>query len=101
MAKTNTLAVISQTGESMSFFDISTGEKIGYLPNLVSEPHELCLDIKRNVLYLTHAYRHGWYGGHGEDGHEISVIGCEKREVVSKPLRDPSGFVSAVERDPR
>lgn len=57
MASQSTLAVISQTGESMSFFDIATGSLTDHLPNLIPEPHELCHDPKRHVLYLTHAYR--------------------------------------------
>lgn len=82
MTTKNTLAVVSQTGESLSFFNTTTGTKTGHLSDLIAEPHELCLDRKRNVLYITHAYRHGWYGSHGDDGHEISVFDCEHREVV-------------------
>lgn len=93
MAPQTTLAAVSQTGESMSFFDIATGEKTGHLSNLIPEPHELCLDRKRNVLYLTHAYAHGWYGAHGDDGHQISVIDCASRQVVDvidiSPARGP------------
>lgn len=89
----DTLAVISQTGESISFFDVASGKKTSDIPNLIPEPHELCLDHKRNVLYLTHAYRHGWYGSHGEDGHEISIIQCTTRQVVGvidiQPAKGP------------
>ena len=83
-----TLAAISQTGESLTFFPLSPtstsnpNQPTHHLPNLIPEPHELTHDPKRNILYLTHAYAHGWYGAHGEDGHAISVIDCGRKEVV-------------------
>ena len=52
----NTLAVVSQNGESLGFFDLSTGERIKQLSNFTKEPHELQLDPRTNLLYLTHTY---------------------------------------------
>ncbi|KAF2214099.1 hypothetical protein CERZMDRAFT_96128 [Cercospora zeae-maydis SCOH1-5] len=77
-----TLAVVSQSGESLSFYDIDSGEKTGHISNLIAEPHELCYDDRTNLLYVTHAYAHGWYVSHGEDGTTISIIDCTQRQVI-------------------
>lgn len=77
-----TLAVVSQTGESLSFFDLASGARTHKIESLISEPHELCHDSKRNLLYMSHAYRHGNYWNHGEDSHEISVVDLSTKIVV-------------------
>ncbi|KAM3416250.1 hypothetical protein BST61_g7856 [Cercospora zeina] len=76
------LAVVSQSGESLSFYDIESGEKTGHISNLIPEPHELCYDDRTDLLYVTHAYAHGWYVSHGEDGKTISIIDCTQRKVI-------------------
>ena len=77
-----TLAVVSQTGETLSFFDIASGERTAHLTDLTSEPHELCYDSKRNVPYLSHTYRFGNFWKHGENASEISVIDLHTKKVV-------------------
>ena len=62
----NILAVVSQSGESLSFFDLSSESRVGHLPDLIKDPHELQLDSRTNLLYLTHKYEHGMYGNHGK-----------------------------------
>ncbi|GIZ44785.1 hypothetical protein CKM354_000797300 [Cercospora kikuchii] len=87
----STLAVVSQSGESLSFYDIASGEKTGHMSNLIAEPHELCYDDRTGLLYVTHAYAHGWYVAHGEDGKTISVIDCKQRKVVGTIDISPYG----------
>jgi DNA-binding beta-propeller fold protein YncE len=76
----NTLAVVSQSGETLSFFNATTGEYEGQLTNLRPEPHELAYDSQTNLLYITHAYAHGWYPAHGENGREITIVDCGTRQ---------------------
>ncbi|KAF2169109.1 hypothetical protein M409DRAFT_64890 [Zasmidium cellare ATCC 36951] len=99
----NTLAVVSQSGQSLTFFNLSTGEKTGQVTDLKAEPHELCYDNRTNLMYITHAYRHGWYAAHGDDAVEISVFDCEKRKVVDiidvSPYKGPHYTVLDTEHD--
>lgn len=98
-----TLAVVSQSGESLSFFDLASGERTAHLPNLIAEPHELCFDAKRNLLYISHAYRHGFFWEHGDYGHEISVIDCATKTCVEtidiSPTLGPHGLILDEPRD--
>ena len=98
-----TLAVVSQTGETLSFFDIASGERTAHITNLTSEPHELCYDPKRNVLYLTHTYHFGHFWQHGENGHEISVIDLQTKQVVDiidiRPAKAPHGLILDQKND--
>lgn len=98
-----TLAVISQSGSSLSFFNTATGERTAHLSNLVSEPHELCYDDRAGLLYITHAYASGWYVSHGEALSQISVVDVGEREVVDvidiSPGRGVHYHVLDKERD--
>jgi DNA-binding beta-propeller fold protein YncE len=93
-----TLAVISQSGHSLSFCDLTSGTLTSCLTNLIAEPHELCFDSKRNLLYISHAYRHRHFWAHGENGHEISVVDLSKSipevtDIISiKPSLGPHGL---------
>ena len=99
----NTLAVVSQSGEAISFFDVSNGERTGQLGGLISEPHELCFDARTQLLYVSHAYEHGWYREHGEDGHQVSVVDCNQKKVVDvidvSPAKGPHYLVIDEKRD--
>lgn len=92
----NTLCVVSQSGESLTFYGIPTGTQIGRVTNLLPEPHELCYDDRSNLLYITHAYAHGWYGEHGDDGTKVSVFDCKQRQVIDtidiSPYGGPHGI---------
>lgn len=95
--KNNTLAVVSQSGESLSFFDVSSGQRLSQLSDLIKEPHELQLDPRTNLLYLTHTYEHGMYGNHGKYSHHISVIDCGNgRRIIEtidvSPYHGPHGM---------
>lgn len=100
----NTLAVVSQSGESLSFFDLGSGERIKQLSNLTKEPHELQYDPKTNLLYLTHTYEHGMYGNHGEYSHEITIIDCSNKmcgidTIDVSPYRGPHGMALDRQHD--
>lgn len=88
-----TLAIVSQTGCSLSFFDLESGERTAHMTNLISEPHELLYDPGRDLLYLSHAYHHGNFWAHGEACHEISLIDPHEKRVVGtidiSPARGP------------
>ena len=93
----NTLAVVSQSGESLSFFDLLTGKRTNHLADLTKEPHELQLDPRTNLLYVTHTYEHGMYGNHGEYSHDISVIDCANGQNIIdtidvSPYKGPHGM---------
>lgn len=96
MAQETTLAVVSQCGETLSFFDLNTGKRTHFIEDMIAEPHELCLDKKRNVLYCTHAYAHGHFWAHGDNGTKISIIDTETRKVTGtidiSPYAGPHGI---------
>ncbi|KAF2234291.1 surface layer protein [Viridothelium virens] len=98
-----TLAVVSQSGESLSFFDVLSGTRTGHLTGLISEPHELCFDARTNLLYVSHAYEHGWYRQHGSDCHEVSVVDCNQKQVVEvidiSPAKGPHYLVLDQKRE--
>ena len=99
----NTLAVVSQSGQSLSFFDLATGERTGHLTDLIAEPHELVYDSKRNLLYISHAYEHGLYWSHGEYATQITVVDCDTRKVVDAidvlPTKGTHGLMIDEQRD--
>ncbi|KAI9659391.1 MAG: hypothetical protein M1821_001649 [Bathelium mastoideum] len=88
-----TLAVVSQTGQTLSFFDVSSGSRTHHLEGLIAEPHELLFDARTQLLYVSHAYKHGWYWEHGDGGQEISVVDCNSKQVVDliniSPTKSP------------
>ncbi|KAL9094513.1 MAG: hypothetical protein Q9165_003072 [Trypethelium subeluteriae] len=98
-----TLAVVSQSGESLSFFDVLSGNRTDQLTGLIPEPHELCFDARTNLLYVSHAYEHGWYRQHGNDCHEVSVVDCSRKQVVDvidiSPAKGPHYLVLDQERE--
>lgn len=99
----NTLAVISQSGQSLSFFDLTTGARTGYLTDLTAEPHELCYDAMRGLLYVSHAYAHGHYWEHGEYATLVTVVDCEQKRIVDtidvSPGKGTHGLVIDEKRD--
>jgi DNA-binding beta-propeller fold protein YncE len=94
---TNTLAVVSQSGETLNFYDLTTGTKTGQIEKLRAEPHELCYDSRTNLLYVTHAYEWGWYPQHGEFSKVISVVDAQTRTLVEEiPTYPASGAHYAI-----
>ncbi|KAF2805171.1 putative surface layer protein [Mytilinidion resinicola] len=96
MSSPSTLAVISQSGESLSFFNNNTGELTGRLENLPAEPHDLAYDSPRNLLYVSHTYSHGHYFAHGSICNTISIIDATTKKVTDtidlSPFGGPHGL---------
>lgn len=105
MMGNNTLAIVSQSGQTLNFYDLTSGQKTGQLVDLIAEPHELAFDEMRNVLYISHAYEHGWYSKHGDYCHGISVVEChpERRQIIDvidiSPAKGPHGLVLDEQHD--
>ncbi|RFB38011.1 YncE family protein [Brevibacillus sp. VP] len=68
------LSVVSSNGRNIHFFDAKTYEKVGKVTSPIPEPHEVCIDSRRQLLYVSITYRSGIYGHAKENGHEILVI---------------------------
>lgn len=78
----NTLAVVSQSGQTLNLFDSTSGLGTGQVTDLIAEPHELCFDDRTGLLYISHTYQHGWYTSHGAYISLISVFDSKTRVVV-------------------
>ena len=78
----NTLAVVSQSGQTLNLFDSTTGIRTGQITDLIAEPHELCFDDRTRLLYISHTYQHGWYTSHGDFVSLISIFDSKTRVVV-------------------
>ena len=76
------LAVVSQSGQTLNLFDSTSGLKTGQVTDLIAEPHELCFDDRTGLLYISHAYQHGWYTSHGAFVSLISIFDSKTRAVV-------------------
>ncbi|MEU6313228.1 YncE family protein [Streptomyces sp. NPDC047014] len=89
------LAVASQTGPSVAFFDASGFRPLGVL-EVPSEPHELCFDPVRRRLYATITYRSGYYRANTARAHELVVIDPDRRRILDivdlSPERAPHGI---------
>jgi YVTN family beta-propeller protein len=92
----NTLAVVSQSGQSVSFFDLESGKRTGHIENMIAEPHEIVYDRNSDVLYISHTYEHGQYWTHGQYAKEISVVNGSKKTIVDtidvSPYSGPHGL---------
>ncbi|MEU4210968.1 YncE family protein [Streptomyces sp. NPDC026206] len=75
------LAVVSQSGPTVTFFDAATYERLGVL-EVPAEPHELCFDPDRRLLYCASTYVFGYYHAHRGRARQVSVIDPDTRTVV-------------------
>lgn len=76
------LSVVSSNGRNIHFFNAKTYEKLGSVESPVTEPHELCVDSKRQLLYVSITYRSGIYGHAEEKSHEILVIDLSTFTII-------------------
>ncbi|KPC63394.1 YncE family protein [Streptomyces chattanoogensis] len=76
------LAVVSQTGPTVTFFDAATHERLGVL-EVPPQPHELCFDPDHRLLYCASTYRSGFYHLNEGRAHEITVIDVDTRTIVA------------------
>ncbi|MGW1194691.1 YncE family protein [Streptomyces sp. NPDC002536] len=75
------LAVASQTGPTVTFFDAATHQLLDVV-EVPAEPHELCFDPDQRVLYCASTYVSGYYGAHKGRARQVSVIDVATRTVV-------------------
>ncbi|MFE1174555.1 YncE family protein [Streptomyces sp. NPDC058773] len=75
------LAVVSQTGPTVTFFDAATHERLEVLP-VPPQPHELCFDPDHRLLYCASTYHSGFYQAHEGRAHHLTVIDVDTRTVV-------------------
>jgi DNA-binding beta-propeller fold protein YncE len=89
------LAVVSQSGPTVSFFDAASHELLDVL-EVTAEPHELCFDPDLRLLYCTTAYRSGYYHANSGRARELTVIDPDARRVVEvldlAPEHGPHGL---------
>ncbi|MET7800078.1 YncE family protein [Streptomyces decoyicus] len=95
------LAVVSQTGPTVTFFDAATHERLEVI-QVPPQPHELCFDPDHRLLYCTSTYRSGFYHANEGPAHEITVIDVDSRTVVAtldtSPDHAPHGLALDRER---
>ncbi|MFD8983555.1 YncE family protein [Streptomyces sp. NPDC059564] len=89
------LAVVSQSGPTVSFFDAASDRLLGTL-EVLAEPHELCFDPTQRLLWCTSAYHSGYYHANGGRRTEVTVIDPDTRRIVEvvdlAPEHGPHGL---------
>ncbi|MGP3988397.1 YncE family protein [Streptomyces sp. 3N207] len=102
MSNNDFLAVVSQSGPSVTFFSVGPYRELNRV-ELPSEPHELCFDPARRMLYCSITYRSGYYHSNAGRAHEIAVIDPDEQRVVDvidlTPEHAPHGLVLDRDRD--
>lgn len=75
------LAVISQSGPTVSFFDAASDRLLGAV-EVPAEPHELRFDPTQRLLWCTTAYQSGYYHANSGRRTELTAIDPDTRRVV-------------------
>ncbi|MFI1368690.1 YncE family protein [Streptomyces griseochromogenes] len=75
------LAVVGQSGPSVSFFDAARDRYLGSVETL-AEPHELCFDPAQRLLWCTMTYHSGYYHDNSGRRTELTVIDPDAHRVV-------------------
>lgn len=95
------LAVVSQTGPTVTFFDAATDEMLGVI-DVLAEPHELCFDPTQRLLWCTNTYHTGYYHANAGRRTQLTVIDPDTRRVVDvvdlAPEHAPHGLALDSER---
>ncbi|MEV7278794.1 YncE family protein [Streptomyces sp. NPDC093111] len=95
------LAVVSQSGPTVSFFDAASDRFLGAV-EVPAEPHELCFDPTERLLWCTTAYRSGYYHANSGRRTELTVIDPDARRVVEvidlAPEHGPHGLAVDTSR---
>src|SRR6478735_8630561 len=76
------LAVVSQSGGTVSFFDAGSDAFLGDV-EVPMEPHELCFDAERRLLWCATAYKSGYYHANSGRASELTAIDPDTRRVVA------------------
>ncbi|MEV4441271.1 YncE family protein [Streptomyces sp. NPDC049577] len=89
------LAVISQSGPTVSFFDAVTDRLVDSI-EVPAEPHELLFDPTRRLLWCTTAYHSGYYHANSGRRTELTAIDPDTRRIVEvvdlAPEHGPHGL---------
>lgn len=90
------LAVVSQSGPTVTFFDAATDVALADLDLPGGEPHELCFDPTQRLLWCTHAYESGYYHANTGRLSRLTVIDPDTRRIVDvidiAPEHGPHGL---------
>ncbi|MFI1970759.1 surface layer protein [Streptomyces cinnamoneus] len=96
------LAVVSQSGPTVTFFDALTHERLDVL-EVPAQPHELLFDADRRLIYCTSAYVSGYYGANQGTARQVSVIDADARKIIdvldTAPDHAPHGIALDRARD--
>ncbi|MFH8366112.1 YncE family protein [Streptomyces sp. NPDC018031] len=89
------LAVVSQSGPTVSFFDAASDRLLGTV-DVPAEPHELCFDPTQRLLWCATTYHSGYYHANSGRRSELVVIDPDTRRVVEvvdlAPEHGPHGL---------
>lgn len=89
------LAVVSQSGPTVSFFDAADDILLETV-ELLAEPHELCFDPTQRLLWCTNTYFSGYYHANAGRRTQLTVIDPDTRRVVDTvdlaPEHGPHGL---------
>lgn len=89
------LAVVSQSGPTVSFFDAASDRHLG-TTEVLAEPHELGFDAEQRLLWCTTTYHSGYYHANGGRRTELTVIDPDTRRIVDvvdlAPEHGPHGL---------
>ncbi|MFI1100473.1 YncE family protein [Streptomyces melanogenes] len=95
------LAVVSQSGPTISFFDAVSDRHIDTI-DIVAEPHEVCFDPTQRLLWCTTSYHSGYYHANSGRRTELTVIDPDTRRIVEvidlAPEHGPHGLALDTER---
>jgi len=80
-AEAERIVVANEHASTVQFFDLKTGNVLKVIPTL-KRPHEMVLDWKRGVAYISIAYKDGPLSNYERPGHEIQAIGLETMAIV-------------------
>jgi YVTN family beta-propeller protein len=75
------LAVVSQRGCTVGFYDVADYRLLSVL-DVAPQPHEMCFDPVRRLLYVSHTYVSGWYFDNEGRARAISVIDADRRKLA-------------------
>lgn len=75
------LAVVSQSGPTVSFFDAASDRHLGTI-EVLAEPHELCFDPTQRLLWCATTYSSGYYHDNTGARSELTVIDPDTRRIV-------------------
>ena len=96
------IAVVSQSGPTVSFFDVVSDEHLETI-ELLAEPHELCFDATKRMLWCANTYHSGYYHDNGGRRNEVTLIDPDARKIIDvidlAPEHAPHGLALDAQRN--